>query len=70
MAERMDPEGHKEWKSNVYGQCKSWIDSGLQPRAVTRDLEWGVPVPVDGADGNVLYVGSTHQSVTFRQPKS
>jgi methionyl-tRNA synthetase len=49
-------EGHKEWKSNVYGQCKSWIDSGLQPRAVTRDLEWGVPVPVDGADGKVLYV--------------
>lgn len=49
-------EGHKEWKSNVYGQCKSWIDGGLQPRAVTRDLEWGVPVPVDGADGKVLYV--------------
>ncbi len=49
-------EGHKEWKSNVYGQCKSWIDSGLQPRAVTRDLNWGVPVPVEGADGKVLYV--------------
>lgn len=49
-------EGHKEWKTNVYGQCKSWIDSGLQPRAVTRDLEWGVPVPVDGAEGKVLYV--------------
>ena len=49
-------EGHKEWKSNVYGQCKSWIDSGLQPRAVTRDLDWGVPVPVDGAEGKVLYV--------------
>ncbi|WP_423129583.1 methionine--tRNA ligase [Gaoshiqia sp. Z1-71] len=49
-------EGHKEWKTNVYGQCKSWIDSGLQPRAVTRDLDWGVPVPVDGADGKVLYV--------------
>jgi methionyl-tRNA synthetase len=49
-------EGHKEWKTNVYGQCKSWIDSGLQPRAVTRDLDWGVPVPVDGAEGKVLYV--------------
>ncbi len=50
-------EGHKEWKSNVYGQCKSWIrDIGLAPRAVTRDLNWGVPVPVEGADGKVLYV--------------
>ncbi len=49
-------EGHKEWKSNVYGQCKSWIDSGLLPRAVTRDLDWGVPVPVEDADGKVLYV--------------
>ena len=50
-------EGHKEWKSNVYGQCKSWIkDIGLEPRAVTRDLNWGVPVPVEGADGKVLYV--------------
>ncbi|MEI7982355.1 MAG: methionine--tRNA ligase [Bacteroidota bacterium] len=50
-------EGHKDdWKSNVYGQCKSWIDQGLQPRAVTRDLDWGVKVPVDGADGKVLYV--------------
>ncbi len=49
-------EGHKEWKSNVYGQCKSWLDLGLQPRAVSRDLDWGVPVPVDGADGKVLYV--------------
>ncbi len=49
-------EGHKEWKPNVYGQCKSWIDSGLQPRAVTRDLQWGVPVPVEGAEGKVLYV--------------
>jgi methionyl-tRNA synthetase len=49
-------EGHKEWKSNVYGQCKSWIDGGLNPRAVTRDLDWGVPVPVNGADGKVLYV--------------
>ncbi len=50
-------EDHKaDWKSNVYGQCKSWLDQGLQPRAVTRDLEWGVPVPVEGADGKVLYV--------------
>jgi methionyl-tRNA synthetase len=49
-------EGHKEWKSNVYGQCKSWIDSGLNPRAVTRDLNWGVPVPIDEAEGKVLYV--------------
>ena len=49
-------EGHKEWKSNVYGQCKSWIDMGLQPRAVTRDLDWGIPVPVEGAEGKVLYV--------------
>ncbi|MDL2252112.1 methionine--tRNA ligase [Odoribacter sp. OttesenSCG-928-J03] len=49
-------DGHKEWKSNVYGQCKSWLDSGLHPRAVTRDLDWGVPVPVEGADGKVLYV--------------
>ncbi len=49
-------EGHKEWKSNVYGQCKSWIDSGLMPRAVTRDLDWGVPVPIEGVDGKVLYV--------------
>jgi methionyl-tRNA synthetase len=47
---------HKEWKPNVYGQCKSWIDQGLQPRAVTRDLNWGVPVPVEGAEGKVLYV--------------
>jgi methionyl-tRNA synthetase len=49
-------EGHKEWKPNVYGQCKSWIDSGLLPRAVTRDLDWGVPVPVEGTEGKVLYV--------------
>jgi len=49
-------EGHKEWKPNVYGQCKSWIDGGLNPRAVTRDLDWGIPVPVAGADGKVLYV--------------
>jgi len=47
---------HKEWKPNVYGQCKSWLDNGLQPRAVTRDLDWGVPVPVEGAEGKVLYV--------------
>ena len=49
-------EEHKEWKPNVYGQCKSWIDLGLQPRAVSRDLDWGVPVPVEGAEGKVLYV--------------
>lgn len=49
-------EGHKEWRSNVYGQCKSWLDAGLRPRAVTRDLEWGIPVPVEGAEGKVLYV--------------
>ena len=50
-------EGHKnDWKTNVYGQCKSWIDAGLQPRAVTRDLDWGVKVPIEGADGKVLYV--------------
>jgi len=50
-------EGHKkDWKSNVYGQCKSWIDDGLRPRAVTRDLDWGIPVPVEGAEGKVLYV--------------
>lgn len=49
-------EGHKEWKTNVYGQCKSWLDLGLQPRAVSRDLDWGVPVPVEGAEGKVLYV--------------
>ncbi len=49
-------EGHKEWRPNVYGQVKSWLDGGLQPRAVTRDLEWGVPVPVEGAEGKVLYV--------------
>jgi methionyl-tRNA synthetase len=49
-------EQHKEWKTNVYGQCKSWLDSGLQPRAVSRDLDWGVPVPVERAEGKVLYV--------------
>ncbi len=49
-------EGHKEWRPNVYGQCKSWLDLDLQPRAMTRDLDWGIPVPVDGADGKVLYV--------------
>ena len=49
-------EEHKEWRSNVYGQCKSWIDMGLQPRAVSRDLSWGIPVPVEGAEGKVLYV--------------
>ena len=49
-------EDHKEWKPNVYGQCKSWLDMGLQPRAVSRDLDWGIPVPVPGAEGKVLYV--------------
>jgi methionyl-tRNA synthetase len=49
-------ERHKEWKVNVYGQCKSWLDGGLEPRAVSRDLDWGVPVPVEGAEGKVLYV--------------
>ena len=49
-------DGHKEWRPNVYGQVKSWLDGGLQPRAVTRDLDWGVPVPVEGAEGKVLYV--------------
>ncbi len=49
-------DGHKEWKPNVYGQCKSWLDLGLQPRAVSRDLDWGVPVPIAGEDGKVLYV--------------
>ena len=49
-------EDHTEWKTNVYGQCKSWLDQGLQPRAVSRDLDWGVPVPVEGAEGKVLYV--------------
>ena len=49
-------EQHKEWRPNVYGQCKSWLDSGLQPRAMTRDLDWGIPVPVEGAEGKVLYV--------------
>ena len=49
-------EGHKEWRTNVYGQCKSWLDMDLQPRAMTRDLDWGIPVPVEGAEGKVLYV--------------
>lgn len=49
-------EDHKEWRPNVYGQCKSWLDGGLKPRAVTRDLDWGIPVPVEGAEGKVLYV--------------
>ena len=49
-------EDHKEWRPNVYGQCKSWLDLGLQPRAVSRDLDWGIPVPVEGAEGKVLYV--------------
>ena len=49
-------EEHKEWRPNVYGQCKSWLDMDLQPRAMTRDLDWGIPVPIEGADGKVLYV--------------
>lgn len=49
-------EGHQEWRSNVYGQCKSWLDLDLQPRAMTRDLDWGIPVPIEGAEGKVLYV--------------
>ena len=49
-------ENHKEWRPNVYGQCKSWLDMGLQPRAVSRDLDWGIPVPIEGAEGKVLYV--------------
>ena len=49
-------DGHKEWRPNVYGQCKSWLDMDLQPRAMTRDLDWGIPVPVEGAEGKVLYV--------------
>ncbi len=49
-------EGHKEWRPNVYGQCKSWLDMDLQPRAMTRDLDWGIPVPVEGSEGKVLYV--------------
>ncbi len=49
-------KGHKEWRANVYGQCKSWLDMDLQPRAMTRDLDWGIPVPVEGAEGKVLYV--------------
>ena len=49
-------DGHKEWRSNVYGQCRSWLDMDLQPRAMTRDLDWGIPVPVEGAEGKVLYV--------------
>ena len=56
MYKRQILEGHKEWRTNVYGQCKSWLDLGLQPRAVTRDLDWGIPVPVEGAEGKVLYV--------------
>ena len=49
-------EEHQEWRPNVYGQCKSWLDNGLQPRAMTRDLDWGIPVPIEGAEGKVLYV--------------
>ena len=53
-------EDHKEWRPNVYGQCKSWLDMGLQPRAVSRDLDWGIPVPVEGAEGKVLYLSLIH----------
>ena len=56
MLEKWILNDHKEWKPNVYGQCKSWLDSGLHPRAVSRDLDWGIPVPVKGAEGKVLYV--------------
>lgn len=57
MAKRMDIKKHKhDWRANVYGQCKSWLDNGLQPRAVTRDLNWGVKVPLKDAQGKVLYV--------------
>ena len=55
-SERMDLEGHKEWKNNVYGQCKSWLDNGLQTRAMTRDSNWGIKVPLPDAEGKVLYV--------------
>ena len=61
-------EDHKEWRPNVYGQCKSWLDMGLQPRAVSRDLDWGIPVPVEGAEGKVrayrLYL--EHQGIASR----
>lgn len=58
-------EGHKEWKSNVYGQCKSWLDGGLQPRAVSRDLDWGIPVPVEAPKGRCFMSGSTLRSVIY-----
>lgn len=64
-------EGHKkDWKPNVYGQCKSWIDDGLRPRAVTRDLDWGIPVPAEGGEGKVLYVWFDAPIGIFRLPKN
>ncbi len=64
-------EGHKkDWKPNVYGQVKSWIDDGLRPRAVTRDLDWGIPVPVEGAEGKCFMCGLMRQSGTSLQPKN
>ena len=64
-------EGHKDdWKTNVYGQCKSWIDQGLQPRAVTRDLDWGVKVPLEDAKEKYFMFGSMLPSVIFRQPEN
>ena len=63
-------EDHKEWRPNVYGQCKSWLDMDLQPRAMTRDLDWGIPVPVKGADGKVLYVWFDAPMGTFQTPKN
>ena len=63
-------ENHKEWRPNVYGQCKSWLDMGLQPRAVSRDLDWGIPVPVEGAEGKVLYVWFDAPSAIFQIQKN
>lgn len=63
-------EDHKEWRPNVYGQCKSWLDMGLQPRAVSRDLDWGIPVPVEGAEGKYCMYGSTHLSAISLTQKS
>ena len=66
----MDSGRPWEWRPNVYGQCKSWLDMGLQPRAVSRDLDWGIPVPVEGAEGKVLYVWFDALSATSATPKS
>ena len=64
-------EEHKEWRPNVYGQCKSWLDMGLQPRAVSRDLDWGIPVPVEGADGEKFCMyGSMLRSAICRIPRN